>query len=618
MFFQILVAFRIFWTTERNAKDRETGGMDIVQSRWSSRRFLVVSVALIATLALAATAQASTHHASSSARAHALSAFRHDPALVALGRRRGSRHASHARAAVVGGALASIEQVPWQVAVFAEFEFEEELFGLLCGGSIVRDMSHVLTAGHCAFNPITGEQLPASDFTVVAGVSSISEEEIAEGATSQAREVSGARAHPYFDYFAGPGTPDDVAELELATRLQPSTAVGTVALPSASALPAEGESAALSGFGEEEPVNEELDGKLYSLTEQLGFSRQCGGEANAVFLCATSSSGSACSGDSGGALVGAGPQQQIGVVDTVAVVGGKRCTHGALNGFANVTAPEILDFVDGSEAPPLAPRGGGAGIRGFIEVGRSLACEPGGWSGSPAYTYAFVNSSNGEVLQQGPAASYSLTSADLGRAILCEVYATNAGGTGVGRTPALPPIEAARTGAATGPLVGSGGGPAMAQAVGAPAPAPAPGLGPAPGTGVLGSSAQGVSVSQIAALLKKALAPSGKLAKIASLMRSGSTTVTFAAPQAGSVSISWYLAGARVSSARGGAAKPLLVASGHKAFAKAGSGRVAVVLTSAGKRALRGRKHVALTAKGSFTRAGASAVTAAKTFVLAG
>jgi hypothetical protein len=576
-----------------------------VHSRWSGRQFLVVLVVLIATLALAATAQAATRHVSSSARTRALSALRHDPALVALGRRNRAR----ARAAVVGGALTSIEQVPWQVVVFAEFEFEEELFGLFCGGSIVRDMSHVLTAGHCVYNPITAERLPATDFRVVAGVSSISEKEIAEGATSQAREVVAARAHPYFDYVAGPGTPDDVAELELATPLQASTAVGTVALPSTSTLPPEGENTVLSGFGEEDPVNEELDGNLYSLGEQLGFSRQCGGEANAVFLCASSSSGSACSGDSGGALVGGSPQQQIGVVDTVANVGGKRCAHGALNGFANVTAPEILDFIEGSEAPPVAPRGGGAGIRGFIEVGKSLTCEAGSWSGSPTYSYAFVNSANGQVLQQGLAALYPLTSADLGRAILCEVFATNAGGSGIGRTPALPPIEAARTGAAgTGPPVGAGGGPAAAQPVSASSPAP--------GAGVLGASTQNVSVSQIAALLKKALAPSGKLAKIASLTRSGGTTVTFAAPQAGSVKISWYLAGARASSARVAVAKPLLVAIGHKAFAKAVSGRVTIALTSAGKRALRGRTHVTLTAKGTFTRAGASAVTVSKAFVL--
>jgi hypothetical protein len=605
-FFQILVAFRIFLALGRNR------GMEIVKSRSSGRQVLVALAlsALIATLALAATAQASTRDASSSARARALSAFRHDATLVALGQHRRADRGTHARAAVVGGALTSIEQVPWQVAVFVEFEFEEELFGLLCGGSIVRDMSHVLTAGHCAYNPITGARLPAEDFTVVAGVSSISEKEILEGPTSQARKVVAARAHPYFEYLDGPGTPDDVAELELAAPLEASTAVGTIALPSASTSPAaEGESAALSGFGEEDPSNEELNGNLYSLGETLGFSRQCGGEANAVFLCASSSNGSACSGDSGGALVGGSSPQQIGVVDTVAIVGGQRCSHGALNGFANVTAPEILDFVEGSEAPPRAPRGGGAGIRGFIEVGRSLTCEPGSWSGGATYTYAFVDSAVGQVLQRGPAALYPLTSADLGRAILCEVFATNAGGTGIGRTPALPPIEGARTGAGAGAPLGSGGGPGAPQPVAASAPPP--------GGAVLGSSAQSVSTARIAALLTKALAASGKLAKIASLTHSGGATVMFEAPRAGSVVIDWYLTTARASSARGGAAKPLLLAAGHKAFAKAGSARIAIVLTSAGKRALRGRKHATVSAKGTFTRAGASAVTVSKTIVLA-
>ncbi|HWF33350.1 MAG TPA: trypsin-like serine protease [Solirubrobacteraceae bacterium] len=559
-------------------------------------------LAAVLLLAAAASASRPRSHAAgtvwSGARAHALAAYRRGRALRAQSARRHARRRRGAREAIVGGSQTSADQFPWQVAVLTETG--------LCGGVVV-GLGEVLTAGHCVVDPETGEPLLPAEVLVLAGSSNLSEEESVDPAV-QERIASAVRVHPYFDYAAGPGTPDDVAVIDVGQALLETATVKSVKALATVLPPAEGMPALVSGFGEQDTEPAELDGNLYALSTTIGFSRECGLEerANALFVCASTPSGTICRGDSGGALVSGSPASLIGVVDTVRIVGGRTCVDGAVDGFANVTAPEILDFVEGSEAPPVAPRGGGAGIRGFIEVGKSLTCEPGSWSGSPTYTYAFIDSA-GQVLQQGPATSYPLTSADLGRAILCEVYATNAGGTGVGRTPALPPIEAARTGAAAGTPPGSGGGAAPVQAAAVSSPPSGAGI-PGPGIGV----------SQIAALLKKALAPAGKLAKIASLLGSGRTTVTFAAPQAGSVSISWYLAGARASSARDQASKPLLVASGHKAFAKAGSARIAIALTSAGKRALRGRKHATLTAKGTFTRAGASAVTAAKTFVLAG
>jgi hypothetical protein len=54
--------------------------------------------------------------------------------------------------------------------------------------------------------------------------------------------------------------------------------------------------------------------------------------------------------------------------------------------------------------------------------------------------YVFVNSANKEVLQSGGSATYQLTKANIGMALSCEVLASNAGGTGVARTVALPAI----------------------------------------------------------------------------------------------------------------------------------------------------------------------------------
>lgn len=569
------------------------------RARRASSLLLVALVAVLLSATAASASRPRSHSAGSiwpGTHAHALATYRRARAL----RAHDIRRYHGAREAIVGGSRTSAEQFPWQVAVLTETN--------LCGGVVV-GLGEILTAAHCAVDPETGAALAAKEVLVVAGGSSRSEKEGVDPSV-QERIAGAVRVHPYFDYAAGPGTSDDVAVIDVSEPLLETASVKPVKALATVLPPAEGTPALVSGFGEQSVEPSELNGNLYALNTTVGFSRECGREerANALFVCASTPSGTTCLGDSGGALVSGSPASLIGVVDTVRIVGGRTCVDGAVDGFANVTAPEILDFVEGSETPPVAPRGGGAGIRGFVEVGKSLTCEPGSWTGGPTYTYAFIDSAGGQVLQQGPAAVYPLTSADLGRAILCEVFATNAGGTGIGRTPALPPIEASRTGAAAGPPVGSGGGPTAPQPVAASSPVP--------GAGVLGSNTQGASVSQIAALLKEALAPSGKLAKIASLTRSGSTTVTFAAPQAGSVSIDWYLAGARASSARGRAAKPLLVAVGHKAFAKAGNGRIAIVLTSAGKRALRGRTHATLTAKGTFTRAGASAVTVSKAFAL--
>jgi hypothetical protein len=69
------------------------------------------------------------------------------------------------------------------------------------------------------------------------------------------------------------------------------------------------------------------------------------------------------------------------------------------------------------------------------------------------------------VLTRGLAATYPLTSADLGRSISCEVTASNSGGSAVVRTTSLRPIEG---NALPSELSGGSGGPS--------GPAPAPGI----------------------------------------------------------------------------------------------------------------------------------------------
>jgi hypothetical protein len=575
---------------------------------------------VIAPLASAADGSSTRAVASPSARHRALAMYRR--ALDAHRPHQRHRGTSRARVAVVGGGQDSIEQIPWQVAVFAEFEVGGKKASLLCGGSII-DTGHIVTAGHCAYNPATGQPLPASSFVVLAGASSITVEEIEHGPTVQARFVEGVRIHPDFDYAAGPGTPDDIAVLGLAQTLSPSSAVGAIALPSsASGLP-EGTDGVLSGFGEENPVTEELNGKLYSLGIALEPSRECGGDAEAVFLCGSNTGGSACNGDSGGSLVREldGGLTLIGVIDTVQLLGGERCRHGALNGFVNLAAPEIQDFVEGSEDPPLAPRGEGASLRGELTVGQMLTCEPGSWSNEPTYTYTFVDSARREVLQHGSSPTYLLHEPDFGRAILCELQVTNAGGTATARTSASAPVQHAPFipppppgGGTTTDSGGSGGGGSPAAGSGSGPSTAGPSA--AGDSGVIGETNTNVSPAQIAALLRRQLTPSGESAKLAMMLKTGGFTITFKALDAGTAIIDWYTLVPGATLARKTKAKPILVASGQAAFPAAGTRRIKVRLTTTGKRLLRSTKSPKLIAKGSFTRSGQTSVVAVRTFVL--
>ncbi len=352
----------------------------------------------------------------------------HDGRLWSRRAKRARGGSPRARAAIVGGNPITIAQVPWQVVVIALLEPHVVL---ICGGSILNE-TEILTAGHCMYNPSTKERIAPGRIVVGAGSEDIEIE------PEQVSVAAGVRVHPYYNPSAPLPEPDDVAVLQLETPLVFNRDVQSIEPIMAGSLFSEGTGVSLSGFGREQ-LEEPLNGTLNGIGMTLRSSRECGGEAAALFLCASSPNGSPCSGDSGSGLTVPGtPVTLAGVDDVGQVVDGKPCQPGALAGYANVAAPEIRDFVmAGDENPPRAPRGGGAVIRGVPMSGNTLNCEPGGWSNAPTFTYVFVNSSEGAVLQRGASSTYALTTADIGRSILCEALATNAGGTGVGRTPPL-------------------------------------------------------------------------------------------------------------------------------------------------------------------------------------
>ncbi len=348
-----------------------------------------------------------------------------------------------ARAAIVDGQEISVQQVPWQVTVEAVYPISETMEERIrCGGSII-DPSHVVTAAHCAFMSSSGARIPAEDFGVRAGTSNLEMPEPNE----QEASVTSVRVHPYYTYAPNSGhvAPDDVAVLTLSGSLAFGPGVGPITLAPLGLYPGEGSSLGFSGFGEENASPQEFNGKLYALGMTLGYSRECGGENgadNAVLLCASAPVGSPCSGDSGSALTAPGSTPVLlGVMNAVAVVAGKICIAGTHSTIANVAAPEIQDFVDGSETPPQAPRGGGAScVANEPTVGSSMSCSAGSWTNSPAFTYVFVDGASGRVLQSGMSPEYTFKAADEGHAVYMRLLAVNTGGTGVDQTPITSPV----------------------------------------------------------------------------------------------------------------------------------------------------------------------------------
>lgn len=120
---------------------------------------------------------------------------------------------------------------------------------------------------------------------------------------------------------------------------------------------------------------------------------------------------------------------------------------------------------------------------------------------------------------------------------------------------------------------------------------------------------------QVKSALFRLLSPSGRPAKIGTLLKKGSYQYSFTSLGAGPVTISWYYVpkGAHVSK---GKAEPVLVATGKASFSKAGTVKLAVKLNAQGKQLLRRAKSLKLTAKGIYTPTGKDAVSTTKTFTL--
>jgi hypothetical protein len=344
---------------------------------------------------------------------------------------------------IVGGSAIQVQQAPWTVYV----QYQSGGTRYLCTGSIV-DASHILTAAHCIYDD-SGRLATPGQVTIRAGVSNFSSPLPTD--QEQDRPVSLIRVHPGY-VFTGRPTPDDVAVIALASPLDLSgPAVEAVALPTQGAAFPAGASVGLAGFGRSSPTVQ-TSGPLSWMTATVDPQGKCSSSGNgmtadnAVILCASSPTGAVCNGDSGSGLV---TTSATPVLVGVVSAGANSCDVGSHASFTYTGAPEILQVVQGSDQPPTAPRETSST---FLEVkwdpplvvGNKLTCATGGWTGGPAQlSYSFVDIADGTVLQSGPRTTYLIPASAVGATVVCEVAASDDGGTTLEETDPTPPVKAA-------------------------------------------------------------------------------------------------------------------------------------------------------------------------------
>lgn len=240
----------------------------------------------------------------------------------------------------------------------------------------------------------------------------------------------------------------------------------------------------------------------------------------------------------------------------------------------------ILAGVPSNDAAPT--------VTGTARVGETVGCDTGLWSnGVDAFAYAWLR--DGAVIGGATAASYALTAVDVDRRVACEVTATNAAGTS----------EPARSGAVTvtaSPGPGEdppvehppGDGPPVEHPPGDAPPQPnppiwsPPALDPPPG----------------------AVKPKLRLSKVAAL-KGRKLRLTLRPPAAGRIAVR-----ATVKSGK----RTVTVARASSAPKKAGTARLTLKPTSAGKRALKPGRTYRMTFSVTFTARDGGKVTSTKAF----
>jgi hypothetical protein len=241
---------------------------------------------------------------------------------------------------VVGGRTVSITAAPWTVVV-------REYGQQRCTGVII-DSSHILTAGHCVMSAggDSAKPLPASDFTIEAGVSNFKHP--LKSDHPQSRAVSALRAMPGYiasSKVTSSNNNDAVGhDLAVLTLSRPLDLDGDDAraayLPTTNTvIPTSAARLVMAGFGDEKPTGYYENGTLNEVTKSQV---EIGCSSNQV-LCMYITTGDPCNGDSGSGAIETGPHPTV-----LGIMSEAPCRPG-LGYYVALTAPATLRFIRASK-----------------------------------------------------------------------------------------------------------------------------------------------------------------------------------------------------------------------------------------------------------------------------
>jgi secreted trypsin-like serine protease len=200
---------------------------------------------------------------------------------------------------ILGGTGAGTEDAPWVVALTDRYGNQ------YCGGTLVR-AGEVITAAHCAHDPLTGAERSPKDIRVIAGRTDL------RSSQGDEAQVDDVWVHPGYEDFT---TGDDLAVLKLSAPL-PQRPLPVVA-PGDTTSYEPGTKARVYGWGRTSEDGPPSD-TLRSVEVPVAADDTCRSayptyDSRSMFCAGYPEGGrDACAGDSGGPIVADG--RLIGVV----------------------------------------------------------------------------------------------------------------------------------------------------------------------------------------------------------------------------------------------------------------------------------------------------------------
>jgi hypothetical protein len=260
------------------------------------------------------------------------------------------------------------------------------------------------------------------------------------------------------------------------------------------------------------------------------------------------------------------------------------CEVTASNREGTRSATSLTTHVHGARPTDVEP----PQVTGVAAVGQQLTCDRGVWSGEPPPSFSYRWLRDGAIMLPSTGATYTVELADQGHLLSCQVIATNTEGTTEVESSNGVAISAGRTRVEAAPTVAF---PPVATRAAAP------------------------SSAEILATLRRQLTRVQHLASIASLRRAGLLSLSFAAPCAGRLELSWYEPARRLPHSRVGT-KRLILALSTTLFSRKSTTTVKLRLTSAGRRVFAQSQRVQFDFKAQFMRPHQGAVTWLQALVL--